>query len=36
MNVITKGTDFRVGYISMSVIVYVLNLEYNKRESDCV
>jgi len=36
MNVITQGLILELGYITMDVIVYVPNLEYNKHESACV
>jgi len=31
-----KGMILELGYITMDVIVYVLNMEYNKHESECV
>jgi len=33
MNVILKGLILELGCTTMDVIVYVLNLEYNKHES---
>ena len=35
-SVITLGADFRVEAFNLNVIVYRLNLEYDKHESECV